>query len=257
LIRTIARRAAGCLPLLALAGAAFGAAKAPPPPVGRVAEYEAAQRLFDREGAFEPFLETSERWQYAERRPYRALTAGSYAKVEKHLKVGAFYRLQYGARHNDDWTNPGPGRWEWEDTTRRPEHVLILDASPRVNLFKSFVASMKVRFERNFFSAEDVLKVEPELAYFWMDGLTPRATFFVRHEVDFSLNFGKNPVWQRWYYVAALWHANPHLSLGPKAALREEVWSTSTAFRSSAPSNPGYATLFRSWVLGFDLVAKL
>jgi len=258
LIRITARLAAFLLGLLSLsAPPCLAGAKAPPSPVGRVAEYESAQRLFDREGAFEPFVETSERWQYSEQRSYRALTAGSYARAEKHLKLGAFYRLQYGARHNDDWVNPAPGLWQWNDTTRRPEHVLVLDATPRIQLARSLVASLKVRFERNFFSAEDVLKVEPELAWFWMRGLTPRATVFVRHEEDFSLNFGRTRVWQRWTYAAALWHANPHLSLGPKVALRDEVWSTSTAFHSALPGNPGYATLFRAWVLGFDVVARL
>ncbi|HET6486076.1 MAG TPA: hypothetical protein VFH83_06630, partial [Spirochaetia bacterium] len=64
---------------------------------------------------------------------YRSVTVGGYYRVIPNLKLGAFYRLQAGARHDDDWiqTGPNPDDWGWQDTTSRWENVLMLDASPR------------------------------------------------------------------------------------------------------------------------------
>lgn len=64
---------------------------------------------------------------------YRSLTAGSYYRLSKHIKVGAFYRLQMGALHDDDWVFIDPG-WNWDDTRGRFEHLFILDFSPRFQL---------------------------------------------------------------------------------------------------------------------------
>ena len=135
----------------------------------------------------------------------------------------------------------------------------MLDATPRAELpGGSWVASLKVRLERNFSQRRTILRAQPELAWFWMEGLKPRATVFVRQETDFALDFGETSVWQRWYYLASLWHARPALSLGPSIALREEVWSTSGSYRSvSGPGPAGYQTLYRAWVLGFTAILRL
>jgi hypothetical protein len=255
LIKTTAERAAAAL--CALACAAFAAAApAPESPGGRPVDYESSQAMFGRAGIFEPVARAAERWQYSGQRSYKELTLGSYARVEKHLKLGAFYRLQYGARHDDDYQFDSPGHWSWRDTTRRPESVLILDATPRAELGGNFVGSLKVRGEHNVFNGQTSLLVAPELAWFWMDGLTPRATVFLRFETYFPLNFGETTVYERWWYLAGLWHAEPWLSLGPSIALRDEIWSTSAQFRAK---NPGadYKVLYRSWVPGFSVVARL
>jgi len=217
--------------------------------------------LVAKAGPFDPLAEFTERWQYGPLVPFKSLMAGSYYRLERHLKVGAFYRLQYGARHDNDWFRDNERLWAWADTTRRPESVLILDATPRTELRflpgGNWVGSVKLRFERNFFSAEDVLKVEPELAWFWMNGLDPRATVFLRYETELALNFGERTVWQRWWYAAMLWHARPWLSLGPSIALHDENWSTSSSFSSIAGPGRDYSVLHRAVVAGFSVVARL
>lgn len=244
--------------LLAVVFAAARASAAPSPaaPAGRPVDYEFSQAAFVRAGAFSPVAETTERWQYEGLRPYKDLTVGSYARVERHLKIGAFYRLQYGARHDDDWKFDAPGRWSWRDTTGRPESVFIFDVTPRAELVKGLVGSVKTRWEHDFFNRQNSLIVAPELAWFWMDGLAPRATFFLRYETWLPMNFGETTEYERWGYAAALWHANGWLSLGPQVALRDEVWTASSQFRSL---NPGadYKVWRRSWVPGFTLVAHL
>ena len=258
MIKTITERSVRAA-LCALACASFAAAApspSPEAPHGRPLEYESSQALFGRAGPFEPMARTAERWEYADQQSYKELTLGSYARVERHLKLGIFYRLEYGARHDDDWKKDAPGHWSWRDTTRRPESVLILDATPRTELGGHWVGSLKVRGEHNLFNGQTSLFVAPELAWFWMDGLTPRATLFLRFETWFPLNFGETTVYERWWYLAGLWHAKPWLSLGPSIALRDETWSTSASFRAA---NPGadYKVLWRSWVPGFTLVARL
>jgi hypothetical protein len=255
-------RRIGAAAACALFGAAFAAAApSPEAPGGRPVEYESSQALFGRVGAsLEPVAATRERWQYSDQEPYKDLTLGFYERVERHLKLGAFYRLQYGARHDDDWKNDSPGHWSWRDTTRRPESVAILDATPRTELpflpGGGWVGSLKLRGERDFFNGQDSLLVAPELAWFWLDGLRPRATFFLRFEAYVPLNWGETKVYERWWYLAALWHAAPWLSLGPSITLRDETWSTSAQFLQK---NPGadYKVLYRSWVTGFTLVARL
>lgn len=257
MIRTTASAAA-----LLLSFAAAAASAAPAPASGRAgAEYEAAERLFLRAGPAQPLLELSQRWQYEQRRPYSALMAGGYARAARWLKVGAFYKLQHGARHDDDWTRDALGQWAWRDTARRPEHLWILDVSPRAALpwlpGRTWTGLLKLRYERNTTFHESVLRVEPELDWFWLDGLTPRATLSLRHETAFALDFGERRVWQRWTYAAALWHARPWLSLGPNVGYREEVWSTSADFRARSAGGASYRTLFRAWIAGLNAVARL
>lgn len=245
--------------VLLLLAAAASAAPIPQAPRGRGVEYEATEALTGWGKVLQPVAESTQRWQYDGLHPYQELTLGSYARVERRLKVGAFYRVQRGARHDDDWKNDGPGRWSWRDTTRRTEHLLLLDATPRLDLpflpGKEWVGSVKVRWEHDFFNEHNSLLVAPELAYFWLDGLRPRATFFLRYETWLPMNFGETSVYERWWYAAALWHARPWLLVGPQVALRDEVWTTSTEFRSK---NPGadYKVVHRSWVPGVTVAAR-
>lgn len=246
--------------LLAVSASLARAAGVPQSPAGRPADPEVTERIMRLGGVVEPMAETTQRWQYEGRRLYREAAVGSYFRVEKHLKLGAFYRLEHGVRHDDDWFKDPSGVWAWRNTTGRPESSLILDATPRAEL--SFLpggrwtGALKLRWERNFFNGQNSLLAAPELAWFWLDGLRPRATVFLRSETWFPLNFGETKVYEQWWYLAALWHARPWLSLGPQVALREETWSTSSEFHEKNPT-VSYRTRYRSWVPGFTVVARL
>ena len=63
-----------------------------------------------RIGDWNPFLELRGRLeQEGNILGYRTFTLGSYYRPHKNLKVGAFYRLQQGSRHDDDWIDLNPG----------------------------------------------------------------------------------------------------------------------------------------------------
>jgi hypothetical protein len=258
LTKTIAR----LIPLLFfLAGAANAAPQAPTASSHRIPEYEATWVFASKYGAaIDRMAEYTERWQYGRRVPSGALLVGDYLRVERHLKLGAFYELSHGQRHDDDWFRSPAGLWAWRDPSRRPEHSLVLDATPRVELKflpGHWVGSAKARFKRNFTADKNEVQLMPELAWFWMNGLNPRATVFFRNETDLALNFGKRRTWQRWWYAAALWHWNDDLSFGPNAALRDETWNTSSSFASNAGPTQGYSVLYRAWIAGFTVVARL
>ncbi len=263
MIRTTARILGRALGALALAAAAAAAARAdaiPAAPGGRALEYEADENFFASAGRFEPVVEGTERWQYNDQLPYKDVMLGSYARVERHLKIGAFYELQYGARHNDDWAQTPSGGWGWRHTVGRPESLIVLDATPRTQLNflpgGNWTASLKTRYVCNLYDREETLQLEPELSWFWMDGLSPVATVSLRYQTYLALNFADSPVYERWWYVAALWHATPWLSVGPQLGLRDEIWTTSSEFRSA---NPGarYAVDYRAWAPGLTLSARL
>lgn len=208
-----------------------------------------------RAGAIEPLVDLTGRWQYEGLRSFRALTLGGYGRVLPNLKLGVFYRVQSGVRHDDDWINPAPGLWSWRVTTNRPENVLVLDATPRAKLGGNWTGSLKIRYEHNFFNNQSTLKLEPEIAWFWMDGLVPRATLFARHESYLPLNFGEASYYERWWYLAGLWHWSPDVSFGPSFALRDEVWSTSSSYKAVLPDG-SYRTVYRSIMWGFTLIAR-
>jgi hypothetical protein len=264
LTKTTVRRLARAAAALALCASAAASARAdaiPQAPHGRPLEYEADENFIANEGLFSPVVETSERWQYVHQLPYKDVMVGSYARVDRCLKVGAFYELQYGARHNDDWAQAIPGgAFGWRNTIGRPESLFILDATPRAQLSflpgGNWTASLKTRYEYNLYNREETLKLEPELDWFWLDGLTPVATFSLRYQTYLALNFADALVYERWWYAAALWHATPWLSVGPQVGLRDEIWTTSSEFRSA---NPGarYSVTYKSWVPGLVLVARL
>lgn len=95
--------------MLALAAAPAFSAPQPSVPRGRVAEYEAAVRVMGRSGRMEPLVDLTERWEFDGLRPRRSLTLGAYARAHRNLKLGVFYQVQNGARHDNDWTNNSAG----------------------------------------------------------------------------------------------------------------------------------------------------
>lgn len=254
--RTTAKAAA----LLALLAAPAAAQLRAPESGGRPLEYEAVARAFTKAGPLEPGVEYLQRWQYDGGRRFQSLQLGGYSRVAKNLKLGAFWRLQGGARHDDDWVRNGPGDWAWRNTTGRSEQVIGVDAVPRVLLpflpGGDWTGTMRVRYERNLYNNHEVLRLEPELACFWMDGLRPLATAFVRHEQHLALNFGNGLVWERWTYLAALYHAHPHLSLGPTLAWRDEFWSSSNDYASTATAGQSYRVLYKSFMMGLTLSSR-
>lgn len=226
---------------------------------GRPVEFEGSLRAFGKSARWEPMGEFVGRLQFEGRRPMRSLMLGTYHKDAAWLKTGAFVRFQSGMRHDDDWAQRVDGFWEWRDTTDRNETVLVLDATPRAKLSwlpgGNWLGLLKTRYEHNTFNGQNLIKLQPELSWFWMRGLVPKAHFALRYEADLAVGFGRQALREQWVYASALWHSPGGLVVGPTAALREGVFETSSDFASQSGGR-SYRALWRSYVLGFTAVYR-
>lgn len=196
---------------------------------------------------------------------YKALTIGSYYRLHRNVKAGAFVRLQVGARHDDDWTEPLPAVWEWEDSTDRLEAVAILDVTPRFQLDfvpgENWVIALKTRYELNTFNLQQSIKVRPGLTYFWIVDRNPVLNVTASYEAYFPLNFGTTLIYEQWAYLNLLYHLTPTLKLEASVARRTVIWSDSEEFDEAHPTeNYGGQDSFikyRPWVLGFGILVMI
>jgi hypothetical protein len=218
------------LALIALGACAASADHIPPSPSLAVA-YEPLGRIIAEVGPFNPYLEILGRWNdpspgFA----YRSLSIGGYYRPIPNLKIGAFYRLQAGARHNDDWVQSGPG-WIWQDTTERYEQLLVLDASPRFLLphpLEDAVVMLKSRWAYNFFDGEQSLMVRPGITYFILRDGRPLAEIAMQYAAYLALNFGERLLYAQTPYLELLYHLAPELQLSLGAGLQMRSWTTSS-----------------------------
>jgi hypothetical protein len=195
-------------------------------------------------------------------RLHESLTLGGYYRVLKNLKLGAFYRLQAGVHHDDDWVvnNAPPPGWVWNDTTARFESLLMLDASPRFLLDflpgRDWVFMLKGRLIYNAsFENQVSLLARPELTWFWIQDRVPILNVSLSYELYFPLNFGTTFLYQSYPYLTLLWHATPELGIELGGAWKSTTWSASKAVANSGESIAGaFPITFRTWVVSLGVV---
>lgn len=242
-------------PLLAMPVVAEHLPEAP----GGVVELENHARVFFDLGDFDPMLELSWRFEdedFEFRR--RALMVGSYYRLIDNLKVGAFYKLQAGARHDDDWIDLNPG-WEWRDTTDRYESLLVADISPRFLLEfipgEDWVLMVKNRYLYNTYNGEQTALVRPSLTYFHLVDREPRFNVSAAYGAYFSLNFGDTLLYRRGPYLSFLYRLSPGVLLDASVARETTTWSTSDDVQSSGES--GYTVDYSRWVLSAGVIVRV
>jgi hypothetical protein len=195
-------------------------------------------------------------------RLHESLTLGGYWRALKNLKLGAFYRLQAGVHHDDDWVVniPGPPGWVWKDTGTRFESLLMLDASPRFLLDflpgGDWVFMLKTRLIYNAsFENQLSLLARPELTWFWIQDRVPLLNVSLSYELYFPLNFGSTILYQSYPYLTVLWHATPEIGLELGGAWKSTTWSASKELVDSAQPIAGtFPITFRTWVISIGLV---
>jgi len=244
--------------ILAAAAAAAGA-QVPVAPAG-VVDFLGRTQLVANIGDFDLLAEVLGRTEYvtAQAGFSGAVTLGGYYRVLKNLKVGAFYRLQDGAHHDDDWMNPG-GNWGWQDVSGRLENILALDVSPRFLLDflpgRNWVFMLKGRYLYDFFNNNQAIMARPELTYFWIQDRVPVLNVSLSYEMYFPLNFGSTLLYQAYPYLTLLWHATPDVALELGGAYKTTVWSTSAA--AIANSIPPYQVYFNRFAVTLGVVITL
>ena len=192
---------------------------------------------------------------------YRSATLGAYYRVLPNLKLGGFYRLQAGARHDDDWvrSEEDPLAWVWADTADRWESIVMLDASPRFLLDflpgENWVFMLKTRVIYNTFNSDVSILARPELTYFLMVDRVPVLNATLSYQLYFPLNFGSTIVYQHYPYLSLLWHATPEVGIELSGAYRTTAWSAS-AEELSVHGDP-YTVYASRWIVSLGAVITL
>lgn len=188
----------------------------------------------------------------SENRKYRSIMLGPYYRWFDHLRTGIFFQRQYGFRHNDDWfKEPQTAIWQWRNTNTRAEDLLVLDVSPKVQLDflpgEHWTFEFKTRLSHNFFNQEKLLRLRPNLSYFWIRSDVPFLSIFLQAEFVVPLLDLKSPN-ERWAYLGTLYHLSQAIQLGCYAALKWEGWRNTSAY--TALTGKTYEVEANSTVIG-------
>jgi len=178
-------------------------------------------------GKWNPYLELKEQYHGDDNQfRYTSLSAGTYFKLTDWLKLGAFYRLQSGARHLEDWqfeAGPPDRQW-WADTRGRFEHLLYFDATPRILLpwmpGKNWVAPLKLRYFYNITNGDHNLLIRPGLTFVIMPDRKPLLNLTLNYKLYFALNSGEIPLYSHGPYFSVLGHINQWLKLEGRASYK-------------------------------------
>lgn len=173
---------------------------------------------------------------------YQSLLLGGYYRLHENVKAGAFYKLQLGARHDDDWIDTNPG-WDWVDSRGRFEHLALVDVTPRFRLEfipdGNWVFAVKNRYAFNFFNSHQTLLVRPGLTWFWIVDREPVVNVSAQYATYFSLNFGDRLWYEHGPYLNVLYHATHWLAFDASTGYRTTYWTESADFVAGHP-NQGY-----------------
>jgi hypothetical protein len=219
---------------------------------GSNVDYELDLRVFLRHNRWMPMAEFKGLWEYDPNQfSYRALTLGTYYRVSKNVKVGGFYRLQMGARHDNDWINLNPG-WGWQDTSNRPENLLILDVTPRFLMpfmpGRDWVFAFKTRYLFNTYNTQQTLTLRPGITYFLMQNREPLVNFTLNYELYLALNYSDRLLYEQWPYLEVMYHLSPTVKLSGRAGYRVTTWSTSKDVVEVGDTP--YEVKYRAFVIG-------
>lgn len=191
---------------------------------------------------------------------YQGITLGGYYRLHRNVKVGAFYRLQVNARHDDDWITEGSG-WIWEDASRRFEHLGIVDVTPRFQLGflpgENWVASVKARYDYNFSNAQHTLLLRPGLTYFWVRDRAPLLNISAQYATYLSLNFGDRPWYRHGPYVNLLFHLGERVLIDIGVAKQWIYWSESAEFTADHPGETYLNNIHSPWSIDVGLILRL
>jgi hypothetical protein len=196
---------------------------------------------------------------------YRAITVGSYVRPLPNLKLGVFYRLQAGVRHDDDWQRTGDTGtpWAWADTTGRAEHQLVVDISPRFLLpflpGGDWVFMLKTRYHLSSQQLLQSILVRPTLSWFLMVDRMPVLTVAAAYGLYFPLNFGTFPLYQHGPYVEVLYHLGRFVKLELTGAWKAVIWSASRELLDSGVEIPDgtFPLRYHAAVIGLGILVSV
>ncbi len=191
---------------------------------------------------------------------YQSLLLGGYYRLLENIKAGVFYKLQAGARHDDDWIATNPG-WAWADSLDRFEHLAILDLTPRIQLDfiadGNWVLAVKNRYEYNFFNGHQTLLVRPGVTWFALVDREPVINLSAHYATYLSLNFGREFWYQHGPYLNVLIHIRPWLAIDASAGYQTTFWTESAEYTAGHPNQSYGDNTFSPWVIDLGAIITL
>lgn len=226
-----------------------------------VIELHTHARLFYALGPVSAMLEYVGRFEDAETEfRYQSVTAGAYHRIHRNVKAGVFYRLQFNARHHDDWIESG-ATWVWADAAGRAEHLLMADVTPRFQLDflpgRNWVGDVKARYAFNFHNLQHTLLLRPGLTFFWMKDRTPILNISARYATYLSLNFGVVPWYRHGPYLNILYHLSSNILIDVGFSRQWVYWSESREFLADFPEAAYEENVYSPWAIDIGFVVKL
>lgn len=218
-------------------------------------------RLFVDYDRVSLYSEAQSRWETATA-INQSVLGGIYAQPFDWLRLGAFYQIQRGVRHDADWNwSDAANSWVWTDVNSRSESLLVLDVSPRTLLpnlpGENWVGELKMRYFYNYFNQNQTLTLRPGLSYFWLREGSPFWTFFLQYEAYLPLNYGASLIYEHWIYLSALKPITKEFQLGALVSYHIQDWSSTNAFVTGTTPSSRFFVAEGSLHLGLVAVIHL
>lgn len=223
-------------------------------------------RLFYDIGDLDAMLDYVGRYDTDRSAMANAVTAGAYYRVLENLKLGAFYRIQVGERHDEDWIQSG-GNWVWRDTSTRLEHTFMFDATPRVLLDflpgETWVGALKTRYEVNLYEQDNALIVHntvfvrPGLTWFWLRDREPVLNVSLQYGLYLPIGFGENWWYAHGPYASVMYNVTNDLLVDLSIGTRWIYWTESAAFDAAWPNNSYAEPIYRPWTINAGVVYRM
>lgn len=182
---------------------------------------------------------------------YHQVLMGSYYRLTKRFRMGAFIQAEQGLRWDKDWRR-GPQKWEWQDVESRWDFSSVLDATYTDKFTSNFVWEMKTRLY--YYHSRDALqlRLRPGLRYFVMKFGRPLWQFYTEIETYIPLNYGVDELYEYWVYLGALYQATSNFAIGPVISFRERWFHAYNKFESKAGQS--FKTNFESTYFGLSAI---
>lgn len=176
---------------------------------------------------------------------YNQLMMGSYYRLTKRFRMGAFIQAEQGLRWDQDWQRKN-GVWQWQNMNSRWDFSSVLDATYSDHVTKSSTWEMKSRLF--YYHSRDSLqlRLRPGYRYFILKHGLPVWQIFTELEAYIPVNYGTRSLYEYWLYLGALYQFNSKFGLGPVISFRER-W-----FHEYEDSSVGYKSKFQSTYFGLN-----
>ncbi len=137
----------------------------------------------------------------------------------------------------------------------RFQYQKIFDVTPRFLVPMIFnnnaVASLKIRYQYNFFNNHQTLLFKPGLNYFYMIDRKPIWSTSLAYSFYFPLNFSESLLYEHGPYVNFLYHINKLIKLEARANLHFRTWTTG---EDSIALGDSYSVIEKGLNIGLGII---